>query len=179
MLMIKFRLALSEGMKKKEKSGWDDDDESNVGFGGKSPGFGSTVADAGDSAPTGFGGGGGGFGANKSPSGFGGNSGGFGGGGGFGGSGGGSSEESTTMFINRFNGASEDEIKQCIEAQCNPTRINILMEKGIGFVDFETPGELDEALSKSFEINGNRIGYKKKEPRKLTSFLPVLPTYLN
>ena len=176
--MIKFLLALSDGMKKKEKSGWDDDDESNVGFGGKSQGFGSTVADAGDSAPTGFGGGGG-FGANKSPSGFGGNSGGFGGGGGFGGSGGGSSGELTTMFVNRFNGASEDEIKQCIEAKCKPSRINILMDKGFGFVDFETPEELDEALSKTFEINGNRIGYKKKEPRKLTNLLPVFSTYLS
>ena len=153
-------LELSEGMKKKESSGWGDDDESNVGFGGKSQGFGSTVADTGDSAPSGFGGGGG-FGAGTGQSGFGGNS------GGFGSSGGGSPEESKTMFINRFNGATEDEITECIQAQCQPSRINILMDKQIGFVDFETPEELEEALNKTFEINGNRIGYKKKEPRKL------------
>ena len=123
----------------------------------------------GGSSGNGFGGDSGGFGG-----GFGGDSGGFGGGsGGFGGGGGGRAPSETTMFINGIpEGTTEDEMNACINALCTPKKIRLMKDRDTGalrnkaYVDFDTIGDLDQALKQRFEVNGKKLFTIKDGPRE-------------
>ena len=107
--------------------------------------------------------------SDNSGGGFGGSSSGFGGGGGFGGNRDDSNSDNFEVNVNDFpEDADEQTIKDCINESWRPKFIKIIgSPPKFGFVKFNSQEELDKALQKGVEVNGQKLRAKSTAKSKL------------